>query len=287
MIAVKGGFDVAERMLGKSAVVTGASSGMGREIALSYLKEGANVVAAARNMEALGALEKEAEDLGLKEHIRIVSCDVTRSEDCEKAIQLCADSFGICNVLSHNAGAADNFTPVDELTDELWEKMISVNLTASMKITRAALKYFLANEISASIVMITSNAAFESATGGPAYCASKAGANALMKSIAFEYGREGIRCNAICPGPVLTNINKSMGEVNEKGNAIHRATGYNAHAKEWMVKSSRYALGDNPNLPAIGLPREIAPLAVYLGSDESSFVNGASIIIDGGVCLSA
>ena len=278
---------MAGRMLGKSAVVTGASSGMGKEIALSYLKEGANVVAAARNMEALKALEAEADKLGLKAHIRIISCDVTKAEDCENAVQVCADAFGVCNVLSHNAGAADNFTPVDELTDELWERMLSVNLTASMKITRAALKYFLANEISASIVMVTSNAAFESATGGPAYCASKAGANALMKSIAYEYGREGIRCNAICPGPVLTNIGKSMGEVNPKGSLLHRATGYNAHAKEWMVKSARYALGDDPNLPALGLPKEIAPLAVFLGSDESSFVNGASVIIDGGVCLSA
>lgn len=278
---------MANRMAGKSAVVTGASSGMGKAIALAYLNEGANVVAAARNIEALSALEKEAKEAGFGEQIRIVSCDVTKSEDCENAIRVCAESFGTCNVLSHNAGAADNFTPAAEMTDELWDRMISLNFTASMKITRAALQYFLKNNVSASIVMITSNAAFESATGGPAYCASKAGANALMKGIAFEYGREGIRCNAICPGPVLTNINKSMGEIHEGGAAIHRLTGYNAHAKEWMVKSARYALGDDPRLPAIGKPEEIAPLAVYLGSDESSFVNGASVIIDGGVCLSA
>lgn len=278
---------MAGRMLGKAAVVTGASSGMGKEIALAYLKEGAKVVAAARNMEALSALAKEAEELGYGADIRIVSCDVTKSEDCENAVRVCADTFGTCNVLSHNAGMADNFTPVAEMTDELWEKMISVNLTASMKITRAALQYFMANKVNASIVMITSNAAFESATGGPAYCSSKAGANALMKAIAFEYGREGIRCNAICPGPVLTNINKSMGVIHEGGAAIHRMTGYNAHAKEWMVKSARFALGDDPRMPAIGFPREIAPLAVYLGSDESSFMNGASLIIDGGVCLSA
>lgn len=278
---------MAGRMAGKAAVVTGASSGMGKAIVLAYLKEGANVVAAARNMEALTELKKDASEAGFGDQIQIVSCDVTKAEDCENAIRVCAEAFGTCNVLSHNAGAADNFTPAAEMTDELWDRMISINLTASMKITRAALKYFLANDISASIVMITSNAAFESATGGPAYCASKAGANALMKAIAFEYGRVGIRCNAICPGPVLTNINKSMGEVHEGGAAIHRMTGYNAHAKEWMVKSSRYALGDDPRLPAIGMPQEIAPLAVYLGSDESSFVNGASIIIDGGVCLSA
>ena len=278
---------MSERMVGKSAVVTGASSGMGKEIALSFLKEGANVVAAARNMESLEKLKAEAQELGFDEQLRIVRGDVTNDDDCKNLIQACVDAFGTCNVLSHNAGAADNFTPVAEMTDELWERMISVNLTGSMRIARAALQYFLANDVSASIVMTTSNAAFQSASGGPAYSASKAGANALMKAIAFEYGRSGIRCNAICPGPVLTNISSSMGEINETGNAIHRMTGYNAHAKEWMVKSSQTALGDDPRMPAIGFPQEIAPLAVFLASDESSFVNGASIIIDGGVCLSA
>lgn len=133
---------MANRMAGKSAVVTGASSGMGKAIALAYLNEGVNVVAAARNMEALSALEKEAKEAGFGEQIRIVSCDVTKSEDCENAIRVCAESFGTCNVLSHNAGAADNFTPAAEMTDELWDRMISLNLTASMKITRAALQYF-------------------------------------------------------------------------------------------------------------------------------------------------
>ena len=90
---------MANRMAGKSAVVTGASSGMGKAIALAYLNEGANVVAAARNMEALSALEKEAKEAGFGEQIRIVSCDVTKSEDCENAIRVCAESFGTCNVL--------------------------------------------------------------------------------------------------------------------------------------------------------------------------------------------
>ena len=261
-----------KRLEGKSAVVTGATSGMGRAIALAYVKEGANIVAVGRNTEALASLEQEVKELGLSEQFKALRCDVTKNEDCEKAIELCADTFGTCNVLSHNAGVADNFSLLEEITDELWDRMIRVNLTGTMQICRAAVKYFTSHEVKASIVLITSNAAFESATGGPAYCASKAGANALMKSIAFEYGRKGIRCNAICPGPVMTNIHLSMGTRSEAGTAVHHGTGYNAHSREWTVKP-------------IGVPEDIAPLSVYLASDESSFVNSASIVIHGGVCL--
>lgn len=263
---------MAECLNGKSAVVTGASSGMGRAIAIAYLKEGANVLAAARNVEELANLETEAANLGLDSQLCTFRCDITKTEDCEAAVKLCVDKFGTCNVLSHNAGVADNFSLVEELTDELWNRIILTNLTGSMKMCRAAIQYFVANDVKASIVMITSNAAFESATGGPAYCASKAGANALMKSIAYEYGRRGIRCNSICPGPVMTNIAKASGARSENGIPIHLATGYNAHCREWTCKP-------------IGFPDDIAPLAVYLASDESSFVNSASMIIDGGVCL--
>lgn len=263
---------MAQRLAGKSAVVTGAASGMGRAIAMAYLQEGANVLAADFNTEGLAELEKEAGEAGLSGQFKWVKCDITSNEDCANAVKACAEAFGTCNVLSHNAGVADNFSLVEEMPDELWDRMIAVNLTGSMRMCRAAIQYFVANEVKASIVMITSNAAFESATGGPAYCASKAGANALMKGIAFEYARRGIRCNSICPGPVMTGIAKSQGVRSEAGSAVHHATGYNAHYSEWAAKR-------------VGMPTDIAPLSVYLASDESSFVNSASIIIDGGVCL--
>ena len=189
-------------------------------------------------------------------------------------VKLCVDKYGTMNVVSHNAGISDDMTLVDEIKNENWDKLIAVNLTGSMKVTRAALQWLVPNEVEASIVMITSNAAFESATGGPAYCASKAGANALMKSIAFEYKRNGIRCNSICPGPILTKITDSCPEFNPRGIEVHQATGYNADAYKWTGGE-------------IGFPDEdIAPLAVYLASDESKFMNSNSCVIDSGVCLS-
>lgn len=263
---------MAERLKGKSAVVTGAASGMGKAIAIAYLQQGANVVAVDINESGLEELTAEVSALGLVAQYRAVNGNITRDEDCANAVCACVDAFGTCNVLSHNAGIIDDFTMVDAVTNESWDHVLAVNLTGSMKICRAALQYFLPNEIAASIVLITSNAAFESATGGPAYCASKAGANALMKSIAFEYGRKGIRCNSICPGPVMTGISANLDQRNQAGAEVHLASGYNAHAREWTVKP-------------IAMPDDIAPLAVYLASDEAGFANAASIIIDGGVCL--
>lgn len=267
---------MADRLKGKVAIVTGGTSGIGKATAIAYLKEGAKIVVQGRRPERIKELENEVAALGLSENLRIVKGDVTEDEDCEAAVQAAVDAFGTLNVLSHNAGVTDDMSLVDEITNEGWARVISSNLTGTMKIARACLKYFLANEIKGNIILVTSNCAFESATSGPAYCASKAGANALMKAIAFEYMRNGIRCNSICPGPVKTNIAASSGGFNPRGAQVHAMTGYNAHHTEWTSMSNG----------AMGAPEEIAPLSVYLASDESSFMNGNSCIIDGGVCLS-
>ncbi len=267
---------MAHRLDGKIAVVTGAASGMGRAVALDFLKEGAKIIAADINEARLAELVQEASEMGYGDNIRTSVCNIVNVEDCERTIQFCVDSFGGCNVLSHNAGIIGAFKLVDELDEATWDRCLAVNLTGSMHITRAALQYFVKTETKANIVMVTSNAAFESCTGDPAYTASKAGANALMKTIAFEYGRHGIRCNSICPGPVRTHIGESKGQGTERGMTYHFQTGYNAHQAEWTGRTNE----------KMALPTEISPLAVFLASDESSFINSESVIIDGGVCLS-
>ncbi len=265
---------MANRLSGKSAIVTGAASGMGRAIALAYLKEGANVVACDLNAERLKEVEGIVAEMGLSEHLRTLICNVTSNEDCENAVKTCVEAFGTCNVLSHNAGIMDNWTLLHELPDEMWDRQFAVNATGSMRITRAAIRYFVEHDVRASIVMVTSNAATESCTGGVSYTASKAAANALMRSISYTYARSGIRCNAILPGPIRTNIGESMGSRNPEGVKIHHQTGYNAHCGEWMIKGKR-----------LGTPDDVAPLAVFLASDESGFMTGDSITCDGGVGL--
>lgn len=270
---------MAGRLDGKVAVVTGAGSGMGRAIAIDYLKEGAKIVGFDVVETRLEELKAEVAEMGLADNIVTMAGDIRNDEDCERAVTLCVESFGTMNVLSHNAGVSDKMNIVSTTPNEEWDRVIGINLTGSMKITRAALRYFKEQadendgEFIASIVMITSNAAFESATGGPAYSASKAGANALMKAIAFEYGRYCIRCNSICPGPVMTNIVAGMGDFDKQGSEVHMLSGYNEGSWKWTGG-------------IMGMPEDISPLAVYLASDESKFMNGNSCVIDAGVCLS-
>ena len=266
---------MAERLIGKNAVITGASTGMGKGMTLAFLKEGANVVAVARRLERLEALKAEAEALGLGDKLAIMAGDVSKSEDCAAAFELCDKTFGTCNVMVQNAGIMDNFARVADIDDEVWNKVIAVNMTGVMYMLRAGIRYFLAHETPASVIVTTSDAVAQQATGGSAYSASKCGAAGLIGAAAFEYSSKGIRFNQICPGAVDTNISESMGAYKSfdmEGMQDHMSRGYNAHKAEWVCKVS-------------GTPDDIAPVAVFLASDESGFVNNQRIMVNGGLNL--
>lgn len=266
---------MSERLIGKNAVVTGASSGMGKAIALAYIKEGANVVAMARRKERLDTLVEEVNALGLGNKLAIMAGDVSNTADCEAVFALCDKTFGTCNILVQNAGIMDNFARVGDIDDAVWEKVIAVNMTGVMKILRAGIQYFLTKGTTASVVVTTSDAVAQQCTGGAAYAASKCGASGLIGAAAFAYSAQGIRFNQICPGAVMTNIADSMFSYPNFDKAGYQACssrGYNAHKKEWVTKE-------------MGVPEDIAPVAVFLGSDESGFVNNQKIMVNGGLNL--
>jgi NAD(P)-dependent dehydrogenase (short-subunit alcohol dehydrogenase family) len=275
---------MADRLSGKIALVTGAGAGMGKAVALEYLQESCKVVALDNKSDRLEALRKEAGEMGLSANLVISPGDVTINADCDKAVAAAAEAFGSLNVLAHFAGVMDYFATGEEVTDEDWDYVIANNLTGSMKISRACLKYFLANEIRASIILVTSNGAIQGSTAGVAYIASKGGAQSLAQCLAFEYGRNGIRVNTIQPGPYMTAIcaDPSWGQkaMGNKGIAIHRGTGYNKSSRDWILAgewvTDRYVAA---------APRHIVGGAVYLASDESAFMNSVTLRIDGGICL--
>lgn len=266
---------MSQRLTGKNAVITGASTGMGKAIALAYLQEGANVVAVARRKERLESLSQEAQDLGLGEKLVILAGDISKTEDCDAAFALCDKTFGTCNVLVQNAGIMDNFARVGDIDDDVWEKVMSVNLTGVMKILRSGIRYFLSKGTKASVVVTTSDAVAQQCTGGSAYAASKCGASGLVGAAAFAYSHLGIRFNQICPGAVMTNIAESMRSYpnfDKEGYIACSTRGYSAHKKEWVTKE-------------MGMPEDIAPVAVFLGSDESDFINNQRIMVNGGLNL--
>lgn len=247
------------KLKNKVAVVTGAGAGMGRAIALLYAKEGAKVVATDINEESIKTVTEEIIKAG-GEATPLVA-NVAKEEDVQNMIDIAVEKYGTLDILVNNAGIMDNFTPAKEVTDELWEKIIAVNTTGTMRAIRKALPIFLEKK-SGVIINNASVGGLYGSRAGAAYTASKHAVIGLTKNVGFQYAMEGIRCNAIAPGGVNTEIGTTIDNPNKFG--MDRA------------------MSGAQNNPRSGESEEIATIALFLGSDDSSFVNGQVITADGG-----
>ncbi|MCM3576338.1 SDR family oxidoreductase [Mesobacillus subterraneus] len=244
---------------GKVAIVTGAASGMGKAIAELYAKEGAKVILADFNYE--GA---EAVAIGIAENggtAKALKVNVAELADVENMIDTAVQEFGTLDILVNNAGIMDGFEPVGDITEEKWDRVFDVNTKGTMRAMRKAIPIFLEKE-KGIIINVASTGGFSGAHAGAAYGASKHSVIGLTKNTGFMYAQKGIRCNAIAPGAVETNIGSSMTNINEFG--LSRA-------------GMTHSLS-----PRAGKPEEIAQAALFLATDESSFVNGTVITADGG-----
>lgn len=248
-----------ERLAGKVAIVTGAASGMGKEISLLFAKEGAKVVASDMNLEGVKAVVSEIEASGGT--AIAVQVNVSKEEDVKGLIDSAVAAFKTVDILINNAGIMDNFVPVTDLTDELWEKVLAVNTTGPMRTMRKVLPIFIEKK-SGVIVNIASAGGLLGSRAGAAYTASKHAVVGLTKNVGFQYSQYGIRCNAIAPGAVNTNISSTITAPNEFG-------------------AQKCMLGMCIN-PRMGEPSEIAKIALFLANDESSFVNATTITADAG-----
>lgn len=264
MISFSSGTKVKEeitmgKLNGKVAVVTGAASGMGQQIAILFAKEGAKVVVADLNLEAA----QKTVELVEKEHgtgLAVVA-NVTKQEDIENMINQAIEAFGTLDILVNNAGIMDNFVPAGELTDELWDKVFAINTTGVMRATREALHIF-EEKGQGVIVNIASAGGPFGSRAGAAYTASKHAVVGFTKNVGFQYANKNIRCNAIAPGAVNTNIGTTIYAPDEFGQ-----------------ERAMIGMGINPRA---GDASEIAKVALFLASDDSSFVNGTVITADAG-----
>ena len=246
---------------GKSVVVTGASSGMGRTIALDFAKEGATVIAVARRKERLEQLSADAE--GLAGKIIPYAGDVSLEEVNNGMIDFALEKCGKLDVLVNNAGIMDEFCPIGELSNDLWEKIMNVNLNGPMYAMRKAVQVMSEQADGGNIVNVASIGGVRGCRAGAAYTASKHALVGLTANTAYMYVGKKIRCNVICPGGVETEVMNSQTNISQLG-------------------MGRVMTGLDSSI-APGKPEDISSAVLFVASDDAKFINGATIVIDGAV----
>lgn len=249
------------RLQGKVAVITGAGSGMGLAMATRFAAEGASVVAGDWNVERLEAAVESIQASGGT--IVGAQGNIAEQETAESLIELAINTYGGLDALCNNAGVMDYMQGVGELSNEVWRRVLSINLDGPMFASRRAVQHMLARG-GGSIINIASTAGLHGGAAGSAYTASKHALVGLTRSTAWMYAKQGIRCNAICPGATKTNIAETMPADRLDPAGAQRASEFAAL------------------VPAYLEPTDIAALALFLASDESRYINGAIIPADGG-----
>ncbi len=249
------------RLSDKVALITGGGTGIGRAIALAFAREGAGVAVAGRRLEKLREVAREIEKQGGRG--LAMECDVTRGTEVARAVRGVAERFGKLNVLVNNAGAL-HVSTVEGISEEEWDRLMTVNIKGPFLTSRAVLPEFRKCGGGA-IVNIGSVLGLVAVKDRAAYCASKGGVTLLTKAMALDHAHEKIRVNCICPSIVETELVKGVFNESEQGKALRKA------------RIATIPLG------RIGQPEDVAEMAVFLASEESSWLTGAAIPLDGGL----
>lgn len=244
----------------KVAVITGAGSGIGKSTVNRFVQEGAICVAVDLNGDSLAALQEELPEY--RSQLKTFQANVSNSEEVEAMVDFAVSECGKMDIIFNNAGIMDGMLPIDELDDAMWERVMRINAGGVMYACRKAVRYYLERGEGGVILNTASLGGLCGARAGLAYTASKFAVVGMTKNIAFMYGDAGIRCNAICPGGIKTNIGVGLTEPSKRGTS---------RTMPGMGLMTR--LGD---------PDEIAAAAVFLSCDASTFVNGATLTVDGG-----
>jgi NAD(P)-dependent dehydrogenase (short-subunit alcohol dehydrogenase family) len=252
------------RLEGKRAIVTGAASGIGRATALLFATEGASVVAVDREKSGLADAVERIRGAGGR-CIAAVA-DAGNEDDVRRVVERALGELGGLEVVFANAGIGGDRTPLFEQTVETWNEVLRVNLLGPFLAIKHAGRV-LAERGGGSIVCTASVAGLRAHAGGPAYSASKAGVISLVQTAAHQLAGTGVRVNAICPGLIETGMTRPLFELARERGRERRIGQLNA-------------------LRRAGRPEEIARMALFLACDESSYVTGQAIAVDGGLSSS-
>jgi NAD(P)-dependent dehydrogenase (short-subunit alcohol dehydrogenase family) len=250
-----------KRLENKTALITGAGSGIGKEIMLLFAREGCKVIATDISESRISELEKETSSF--EGNIKLFHGDVCDPKHIEELVTNCLNSFGSVDILVNNAGIMDNFEAVDTVDEAEWNKVFNTNIHAPYRLIQRTIKHFI-NKKSGNIINIASIGGLYGGRAGAAYTTSKFALIGLTKNTGFLFAKKGIRCNAIAPGAIETNISDSID-----------------YSKLTDEIKNRIMPGLVLN-PRNGKPIEIAKIALFLASEDSSFINGSVITADDG-----
>jgi NAD(P)-dependent dehydrogenase (short-subunit alcohol dehydrogenase family) len=253
----------------KVAIVTGAGSGIGRAIALRFAREAARVVVGdyrpESGTETLDLIRRSG-GTGL-----FVQGDVSRWSDMDRLVAEAAEAFGRLDIMVNNAGVLDGYCTCLETSEELWARVLAINLTGVFFGLRRALAEMLPRR-QGRIINIASVAGLQAGGGGTAYTTSKFGVVGLTKQVAYEVAAQGITVNAICPGPITTNLRaNSPLLLGPNAPDMAKGLGVDEAALRALVPIGRR-----------GTPDELTGAALFLASDEAAYITGHTLVVDGG-----
>lgn len=248
------------RLENKVALITGGASGIGRATVLLFAREGASVAIADVNEKATQAVADEIRKSGRRALFE--TADVTRAADCRRIVSRTIQEFGRIDILFNNAGIIRRATVLD-LSEDDWDRVMAVNVKSIFLLSREVIPH-MQKQGGGSIINTASGWGLTGGAKAAVYCASKGAVVLLTKAMAVDHGSQKIRVNCICPGDTDTGMLRN--EAQQIGESTDR----------FLADAAKRPLG------RIGSPGEIAQAALYLASDEASFVTGTALVVDGG-----
>lgn len=253
---------------GRVALITGAGRGIGRATAIQLAEAGAKVVVTSRTGEELDEVVRTISGVGRR--AAKVECDVSDRAQSLGLIEQAAEAFGPIDILVNSAGVGSSADPrpLAEFRDEFWDLTLEVNLTVPYLLSKAVLPHMRKQHWGRIITIASINSRITTMHGG-AYVASKHGVLGLMRALALEHAADGITVNCVCPGPVKTRMN----DIRVQYDAERLGRDLQQHEQGLTPVGGRL------------VPEDIAPMAVYLASDEARMITGQAYNIDGGICM--